>query len=426
VLKGRGASGLIGLPVTSFAAWTREKGAWRRVRIQIDEVNHRGDYVLEGGLPFTRDSDDGWFDDNDEVVVDGGDLGEDFEERSAPTGVPDAARLAWKVTLCRGNDVLGHLWVASLLAGVAVKDPLPTAPPAVRFDQAAEGAVVETSRYRYRFAKEHPALLGDVELKRADGTAAPALRDARFLMPLVTPFWMPDVTLGDHDFTSTIESWQVGPLRTIVAVGVKYQAFLSLFKLHLFSELVFYRNRFVVPTEIEFVFDPSKYLSPGSGIAYGLRFPEGRPWLLSTNLAELPSAVPNPPASQGGIDAGSGAESRALEDDVPFVVRGSRAGDGAFRVEVRVDPRARAAVPPPFLIDAEAFKNREKRAAWPWLAGLGEATGDLGIYLDFAGIKPGSYDFGLDLLVSELADQDFADYGPVDATWRSLPLRTTR
>ena len=186
---------------------------------------------------------------------------------------------------------------------------------------------------------------------------------------------------------------------------MKYSSFLSLFKLHLFSELVFYRNRFVIPTVVEFIFDPTKFLAPGSGLAYSLRFPKDRAWKIESNLTPLPARDPDEVVDKGPTAAGT---------DV-FTARG-HSKDGAFLVQVRVDEKARKNVPPPFLIRAPEFASKEHQKHWPWLADM---PGDLGVYLDFSRIKQGTYNFGLDLLLSPKADESFADYGSVESEWSS-------
>lgn len=397
----KGPPSLFGTRVTNLSAWVWRDGKWGEAPVQVEEVNHRGDYVLDGGLPFTKDSDDGLFDANDEVVLDGAELGDDFRPEEVPPEVAAGVVQSWKVSFCRGDASSGHLLLQSR------HRPKPwTGTAAVRFDQAK--AEIETSAYRYVFNPKSPALLGEVRFRGAGGERG-VIRNSKFMMPLKTPFWMPDLTFRDDDFTSAVESWQSGPVRTIVAVGVKYSAFLSLFKLHLFSELVFYRNRFVIPTVIEFIFDPSSHLKPGSGVAYSLSFPEGRGWQIDGNLTPLPAESPD-------AVVGSGKTAAATET---FVARG-HGPDGAFLAQVRVDAKARAMVPPPFLIRAEQFQSEAHQKHWPWLKDL---PGDLGVFLDFSRVHRGIYDFGLDLILAPKADETFTDYGPVDTSWQHLPPR---
>jgi hypothetical protein len=394
----RGEALLVGTPVADVMAYARRDGKWREIPVQIDEVNRKGDYVLSQGLPYTASSDDGYYDANDELVLDGADLGDDF----APGDARDLqlSRLkTLKLAVCRGAAPVGWALIA---AGRAPRDP---PPPAARYYRD-DGEIV-TSLYRYRFRKDHPALLGDVAFRAGEGFA-PVLTSSRFVMPMHTPFFMPNLSFRDSDFSSRIESWQVGPLRTIVAVGVQYAAFLGLLKLHLFSELVFYRNRFVIPTEVEFVFNAKDYLSPGSGVAYALSFPKGETWTVTSNLAELPAADPKSVVQNGP---------RASEK--PFYFAEGRSPRGAFRVHVDVDPKARAQVPPPFLLRAADFAAPAKRARWPWLADL---QGDLGVFLEFSNMERGDYQFALDLLLSPLAEETFTDYGQISTALQATAV----
>ena len=400
----KGVPVLRGQSVGRFAAFRRVAAGpaaarWERVAVQVDEVNAHGDFVLAEGLPFTRGTDDGIFDDNDEIVFDGAALGDDFVEADVPPELRGVTR--WHAGFCRAGHRLGDL----LVVNSAVLPPW-RGPAQVRFD--AKAGEVSSDLYDYKFSPGNPVLLGEV-LLRHGAAASPVISSTSFLMPLETPFYMPNMTVRDADFTSSIESWQSGPLRTIVAVGVKYSAFLSLFKLHLFSELVFYRNRFEIPTVIEFIFDPSRFLAPGSGLAYSLRFPPGHAWEIESNLAALPAK-----------DADELVESgpRATSVD-SFYAKGSRP-EGSFLVQVRVDPKARAQVPPPFLLREADFRSEALAEHWPWLRKI---PGDLGVYLDFSQIRKGVYDFGLDLLLSPKAHESFTDYGSVDSHWQVLPSR---
>ena len=400
VIKGPKVAGAY--RVKSFVAWVWRGGAWAKIPLQVEEVNAKGDYVLSGGLPFTKGSDDGWIDANDELVVDGLELGDDFTDANVPDAMAKTAYGSWKVGFCKGASRLGFVLVQSL----KVDPPAWSGKGAVVFDE--KKGEINTELYRYKFQDSNPVLLGEVALKH-DGHEASVIQSSKFLMPLKTPFFLPDLTFQDKDFTSSIESWQAGPLRTIVAVGVKYTAFLSVFKLHLFSELVFYRNRFVIPTVIEFVFDPSKYLSPGSGLAYALKFPPGRGWKVESNLAPLP-------AKDAALVVEKGPKADSTE---VFRARGS-SPDGAFLVQVRVDEKARREVPPPFLIQAADFVSKQQQEHWPWLEDI---AGDLGVFLDFSRIKQGIYNFGLDLLLATKADEFFTDYGLVATEWQHLPTR---
>jgi hypothetical protein len=395
----KGPPELRGVLVKLLSGTVLRDGKWVDIPIQVEEVNAEGDYVLEGGLPYTRDTDDGLFDSEDEVALMGDDLGEDFALESVPQGIRERASANWKMTFCRGDRLIGHMLLQSRFS-----DPRPPARNYVTFDQAANA--VSSDLYEYRFHQKNPVLLGEVALKK-DGRRTSVIESSQFQMPLRTPFFMPNLTFRDSDFTSVIESWQSGPVRTIIAVGVKYTSFLSLFKLHLFSELVFYRNRFVIPTKIEFVFSPRSFLKPGSGVAYALKLPAEQGWQFESNLAALPMVGPDRYFDNGP---------RAATQDSFYAVAHGR--DGSLLARVSVDEKARAMVPMPIMLRAEDFASKQKQEVWPWLV---RQNADLGVFIDFSNVEKGMYNFGLDLLLSSKADERFTDYGLVEAVWHRLP-----
>lgn len=394
----RGPKALIGQPVRNLSAYARQaNGTWHRIALQVDEVNAHGDYVLAGGIPYTAGTDDGILDANDEVVLLGEELGADFAAAAIPGWIKSDGASFWKFSAKSASAAIGY---ALIVSGKVVAPN--AAARQVVFDERA-GTIV-TSAYKYTFAKPNPALLGAVVLP--GGT--PLIKSSQFLMPLRTPFFMPNITVLDTDFTSQIECWQSGPIRSIVAVGVNYTSFLSILKLHLFSELVFYRQKFEIPTKIEFIFDPQTLLKPGSGLFYSLHFPDGRGWVIDSNLAALPAAAPDDVVEEGPKAAGTPV----------FQAQGREAGIGSFLVRVRVDERAKANVPPPFLIRKADFTDPAKNSFWPWIA---RAPGDLGVFLDISQVRKGIYDFGLDLILSPKADETFKDYGTVNVDWQQLP-----
>lgn len=396
----KGPAEILGFNVTNFKAYNKRGKVWSRIPLQIDEVNERGDYVLEHGLPFTKDSDDNFFDGNDELVFWGGDLGDGFRNEEIPRSLIVNVLNFWRLDFCVDSKRFGSV----LLIATQFE---PEQDPATHTQFDPKAGVISTSEYQYIFNKSDPVLLGEVFLKQG-GQKHRIIESSRFLMPLEMPWFLPDMEFEHTDFESSIECWRTGPIRSIVAVGVKYKSFLSIIKLHLFSELVFYRNKFEIPTVIEFVFSPKGILNPGSGVAYSLTFPQGGDWQLKSNLAPLPQVGPETVIERGDTAAATEV----------FSVKGYR-DVGSFMVNVRVEERARQSVPPPYLLKAEDYANKALIEHWPW---LGKIPGNLGIYIDFSQVEKGKYDFGLDLVLSPKANDTFTNYGFVDAEW--LPLRS--
>ena len=398
----QGPGALHGQKISRIAVYSFNGRAWRRIPHQIDQKNAQGDYVLEHGYPFTKGTDDGWFDFNDEFVVDSADFGLPFTANQLPPEVRQSGVFAWQVEYCGTDANFG--WV---LVVAHKSDPGSPFSPKVGFHKPS--GQVTSPYYRYAFLPDNPAILGNLKLMTKAGPQA-VIAKSKFQMPLRLPWFLPDLTFEDTDFVSEIESWQTGPLRSIVAVGVKYQAFLGLYELHLFSELVFSPNVFQIPTVIEFVFDPSRYLRPGSGLAYSLTFPEGRGWELDTNLATLPEAPPTAIVPQ-----------KEPPTATMFYAQGKRP-EAQFLVRTRVDPKALQMVPPPYLVEAAQFDRKPWKTNWKWLR---QTNGDLGLFLDFSNVKAGIYQFGLDLILDSGANLKLTSYGSIRANWQAISIPNT-
>jgi hypothetical protein len=387
-----------GARAVKLQAWQYHTKKWVRIALQVDEVDSDGSYVLEEGLPYTKYNDDGFIDANDELSIHAKSIGDAFTTKSVPKQlIATFARWA-RVDFCSNkNTYLGSILVGE---GREMSQPSPYQPLFNR--QSAE---VETAKYHYRFRRDQPMLIGDVKLKTSSGEKD-VFSGSSFLMPLIPKFFLfPSFHFGEDDFTSEIESWRSGPVRSIVAVGAKMRKFFSILDLHLFSELIFYEDFFQIPTQIEFIFDPSSYLRRGSGLAYILKYPPDVDWKLDSNLEPLP---------QSGI--AEGAIGKTAFEHSPqgiFGVHGS-SKIGSFVAHVRVDEKALRQAPPPYLAGREAFTSEGFRKAWPW---LNKSKGSLGVFIEISGVKTGRYDFALDVALSNQAHDGFADFQTVSAFW---------
>ena len=389
---------LRGAGVRKIEAWRYIKNSWHQVSIQVDEVNADGNYVLEEGIPYTRYTDDALLDGNDELSVIGLSLGGGFTRKAVTKKLAARFTHFQRVDFCgAGEKYLGSLLVGET-AGTA------EIPKFVPF-YSSDLNEVNTSRYRYSFRGKQPMLIGDVLLKTAFGEK-PVFAGSSFVMPLIPRiFVFPSLYFGEADFTSEIECWRSGPVRSIVAVGAKLRKFFSLIDLHLFSELVFYDDYFQIPTKIEFIFNPSDYLTRGSGLAYVLKYPEGVDWAISSNLAALPVSGPE----SGAIKETAFEKSK----NGIFAVRGS-SGLGSFIANIRVDQKALKQAPPPYVASRDSFNRKDMLASWPWLK---KSSGSLGVFIEISGVQRGIYDFALDVALSNQAHDDFTDFQAVSAIW---------
>lgn len=394
---------LRGISVEKFVAWTFKGNKWLPISIQVDEKNEAGNYVLEEGQPYTKGTDNGLSDENDEFSIRGTDLGQTFQKAAIPLEIQDQLLASSRLDVCSADVYLGSVLVgwSRQTMGIDQRPKL--------FDSVRQS--VHTPAYRYEFNRKRPMLIGEVFLK-SGGKDYPVFADSTFLMPIVPSLWiLPGTKFDESDFESEIECWRSGPIRSIVAVGVKMNKFFSLVKLHLFSELVFYDDFFQIPTKIEMVFDASSFLDYGSGLAYVLRYPEGGRWGLSTNLPELPRDN-----DLGGANGAPKVTASQVAKDGRFRAWGTRP-EGSFLAQVRVDPKAMDDVPPPFIVDQGMFDKDPWRSNWSWMKG---SRGDLGVFLDISRVRKGLYDFALDLMLSDRANDGFTDFRPVSSDWQSL------
>jgi hypothetical protein len=361
--------------VKSFSAWSYKAKAWHQIPLQVDERNDKNEYVLEGGLPFTKDTDDGMLDTNDELVVRGADLGDDFALSDVSQGIAPRLAAKWKLKFCSGTERFGYVLIVSSI-DVPKRN---AASVAVRFARDK----IETSRYVYRFHKTHPALLGALDI-RYGADFVKLFASSQFSVPFRLPFWLPDFTLSEKSFTSEIESWQEGPIRTIVAVGVKLKKFLSMFDFHMFSELVFYENSFQIPTSLEFPFDPDAWLKPGSGLGYFIKLAEPEKWAISSNVETLPLAP-------GPAPKGVSKEYWALAEG----------NYGAIAMKIDISSGDNEYFPHPYFFRGEVVHAEPWYKEWPWLK---EMVGDFGVFVDISSVRRGAYNFSLDLILDSKAD----------------------
>lgn len=392
---------LFGRSLDRIEAWRFEAKNWVQVPLQIDEVNREGNYVLEEGMPYTKFTGDNILGARDELSVNGDSLGGAFTLRNIPktlTARFNPSSKPLRVDFCGSNT--GYL--GSLLIGESVGQANLLAFKPIFSRPTAD---INTSSYHYKFRDGHPMLMGEVSLKTPTGDK-PVFAGSSFVMPLIPKlFFLPSFYFGEKDFTSEIECWKSGPVRSIVAVGAKLRKFFSLIDLHLFSELVFYDRYFQIPTKIEFIFDPVNYMARGTGLAYVLTYPENLDWTLSSNLASLPVGGPEAgPLKQSAFD---------VAKDGRFTVKGESA-IGSFAVNIRVDEAALKQAPPPYLAPKESFQQKSMLSAWPWLK---KTSGNLGVFIEISSVHRGIYDFGLDVALSNQAHDTFTDFQTVSALW---------
>jgi len=380
-----GSVSLMGQPIDSLAAYAFDGSRWRRVACQVDERNRRGDYVLSEGLPYTSRSDDRLFDRNDEVALWGTDFGAPFTSKQIDKKLREGWKDFWHISLNSDLGYHGDLLIVRERSN-NVQNSIKNM---VYFDPLKKE--ITSSEYYYRFKDAKAALLGDLSVN-VGGKRLPVIKRSQFTMNFELPWYLPDFSLNDDNFSSEIESWQVGPVRAIVAVGVKFRNFLKMFNFHMFSELVFYQNSFRIPTIVEFPIDPSRHFQLGTGIAYTIDFSDEQHMSFNSNLKYLPANGPKAYIEGGG----------ELADTSPYYYIDGRFGEKLLLMKVEVDPKAAKTSMPPFLIRQQSFVDKNLIKQWPWLDGM---SGEVGAFIDISRVHKGSYDFSLDIFLSPEANE---------------------
>jgi hypothetical protein len=375
------------LPAAGWSAWMKTGKSWFQVPAQVDERDHNGDYVLEHGLPFTAGGGDGLFNNRDELVL-------DFpEEAREAVAISDGVATGWlkqrgispgnanRVLVTAGARKFELLFVRDGKSG--------SLPPAAPFDPKTK--TIDAGGYRYRFNQQNPAAIGQLQIPDASGNGFTTINeDGGFAVWLTPPWGFPIIKRSNADIEGAVESWRTGPVRAIVAVGGKYTAFWSLVKAHLFSELVFYRNRFQIPSVVDIPFSPGKMLGQGSGFAYGLRM-EGNA-IPRIEEAGKVSVI----HSSGLVLSASVDPELARAGTLPQVWRKGQKPDGA-RVPGHVAK---------------------------WFEGTGVT---IGFFVDISRMRHGRYDFSLDLESRGKANQTHTDFLTCKSVWTPMaPTQTSR
>ncbi len=373
-----GASDWNKTPLTHFRLLSHKNKKINSIAFQIDEKNLRNEYVLDQGIPFTKNSDDGLWDENDELVFYSDDLGKKFPQSEIEKIKKTFNAEIWTIEFHQDQNSWGEI----VLLNISDSEKLKLFDknfPRQEENNVAFDAVqnqITTSYYQYTFNKKSAVTLGEVFFRQNDQWF-PFIKKSNWLFHFTTPFWMPNMNMSEQDFDSSVECWQTGPIRSIIAVGVKYQSFLSVFKLHLFSELVFYRRSFQIPTSIDFPFDAQNYLSFPSGIAYSIKLIDE--FKLQSNIPKF-SVKPNLNESP--------QKSYVVTFENPQT---------QMQLKVDVDTEGLDQPYPPFILEKHDLTFTVPPLLPHWLQPLKDD--DLGILIDFSKAKKGSYQFKLDMMM---------------------------
>ena len=267
---------------------TNAAGETTLIPFQIDEINKLGDFVLDQGASPNSSTGKRVFTINDELSFMGNDVGSTTLPAVWKIAKPD---LLYEIRFL--SPQMRH--VGSAFLGIYTV----TAPPPAIFSKYVvfdpSSASVTTSRYHYVFDQQNYLVNKDVHiLPDKPGVQAPSLA----LAPLLhssTYFLKADFKyfltfLANHrTINSKLESYKIGPVRTIMRVSFVYRVLQLDFQLGMYTEISFFSNSIILPTTMYNPFDGKSALNDGSGFYYGFAFdkPPGT-YNLATNMQPYP------------------------------------------------------------------------------------------------------------------------------------------
>lgn len=384
------------LPAGGISAWKRTGKNWVPVPVQIDERDRNGDYVLEHGLPFTADGGDGLFNAQDEMVFDlpaESNAAGDFTDAAATSFLAQREKKGRRTgRAMRVVVTAGSRTIPLLVTSGGIPDPVQSA---VWFDPGAK--TIDAPGYRYWFNQKNPAAIGRLEIPDSGKNPFKTVNHGGGFAAWIRPPWLyPVLRRTNEDLESAVESWRTGPVRAIVAVGSKYSAFWSLVKAHLFSELVFYRDRFQIPSVVDIHFSPGKLTGRGSGFAYALEL--------------------------------DGKVTPRMEESRTGPARVSVTHESGLVLSATVDRGlARAGTMPQVWIRDEAEKNGPGGIPEDVKGWFRASRATTGFFVDISRMERGRYDFALDLESRAGANESHTDFLTCKSVWTSMaPTQTSR
>lgn len=207
-------------------------------------------------------------------------------------------------------------------------------------------------------------------------------------MILRVPWWFTSIEVTEDDIISEVESWRQGPIRTILAIGVKFKGYLRMFNMHMFSELVFYESSLTIPTVFEFPIDAQDFFSAGTGVFYEIDFVKNPSWKLAKTTLTAMRAVD----SKSFI-----SESLSLEEKGELSATFTGGGQ---EIDIQFSLGSKD-LPLPVYVESAQKNNLQLRQSWPLLDTF---KGDFGVFQDLSQAKKGEFKFRLDLSLGNKAE----------------------
>ncbi len=366
-------------PISTYRLFrTGADGSAVPIPYQIDELNDWGDYVLDQGGPITKDTGNGIFDLQDELVFMGNDVGPVSPPTKWPQGQPT---LTYEIRLSHlGKNPVGPNDGAVYLGIYFREAPALNTTSYVVFD--AKQGTVSTSRYTYKFDRKNYLVVDGVDMvtKEAGGKrgSVPIIDTSTFFMKADLKYFV-TMEANHRTVNSQIEAYKVGPVRSIVRVSFFYSFLKLKFELGMYTEVSFFSNAVVLPAILYNPLDGPKSLNAGSGFYYGFA------------LNDKPSAYnlqSNMPAYRKGSFLDMFRKQDKLE---PLYWISLTGADRMMYVELLPSPAMLEARSVPFLYTEDLAGKELKSRSNNTPAELGKAPVNLGLFFDLTRFKEGEH-----------------------------------
>lgn len=239
------------------------------IPFQIDEKDDYGDYILDQGQNPNSNSSNGKFDNLDELVFMGNDVGPRIFPKKWSKKIPRPLRL-FEIVIKRGQKE-GAVYIARYASYSrnlrGSKDHTLSNRRYVGYNQKKEE--INTSRYRYEFNKDNYLVVRGVDVTDEEQKYRDLILSSTVFMKIDLKYFL-TFKVGDDDIESDLDAIKIAPVRIIARVNFTYKVLKLKFDLGMYTEVSFFSNAVYLPAVIDNPLKGKDTLRSGSHFYYGL------------------------------------------------------------------------------------------------------------------------------------------------------------
>lgn len=263
VIKAKDIKELTGYPIILYRVFKTNKNLQAvQIPFQIDEVNEFGDFVLDKGPSPNISEGNGIFDNNDELVI----MGDDVGLASTP--------IEWQVKKpslffeIKFKHPLDPNKVGAIYVGIYFVTP-PSLPNIsyVSFDYP--NSKIISSKFIGTFDKDNYIAIKNISIKDPSTQKfIPLINYSIFYLRINLKYFL-TLEVNHKDLKSYLDAYKIGPIRIILRVNFFYNFIKINFKLGMYTEVSIFANAIYLPSILYNPIDGSKILNKDSGFYYG-------------------------------------------------------------------------------------------------------------------------------------------------------------